>query len=170
MNCKKCGEYFSLRYKDKNGLFHNMQHRKYCLKCSPFKNHNTIQLENKVYCKPGYKVCFICKNIKPISEFSGGTFSYCKKCDADRVSEKQRLVKKECVEYKKGKCELCGYDKSISALQFHHLDPTKKDFDISDKHFISMNDVLKIELNKCILVCANCHCEIHYGLHKDKFT
>lgn len=64
--------------------------------------------------------------------------------------------------YKGGKCIVCGYNKSIRALQFHHLDPTQKDFGISGttKSF----EKLKPELDKCVLLCANCHGEVHEGL------
>ena len=75
-------------------------------------------------------------------------------------------VKKKLVEYKGGKCQLCGYDKCIAALDFHHLDPEQKDFTISGgtKSF----EHLKSEVDKCILVCANCHREIHANLNKEK--
>ena len=64
------------------------------------------------------------------------------------------------VEYKGGKCCVCGYNKCIEALEFHHLDPSQKDFQISgnSKSF----EHLKQEVDKCILVCSNCHKEIHY--------
>lgn len=170
MICKNCGDEFSPDYKDENGVKHNMRNRKYCLICSPFKKHNTIRIHEKVYFEPGHKKCLICKNIKEFNEFSGGTFSYCKICDAERVVINQREFKDECVKYKNGKCQICGYNKSNSALHFHHLDASKKDFIISSKHCIKMNDKIKEELDKCILVCANCHSEIHYGLHPEKFN
>lgn len=68
------------------------------------------------------------------------------------------------VEYKGGKCEICGYNKCIEALEFHHINPKEKDFSISGgtKSF----NTLKPELDKCILVCANCHREIHSGITK----
>lgn len=71
-------------------------------------------------------------------------------------------LRKEAIEYKGGKCIVCGYNKSIRALQFHHLDPTQKDFGISGttKSF----EKLKPELDKCVLLCANCHGEVHEGL------
>lgn len=71
-------------------------------------------------------------------------------------------TKLKAVEYKGGKCQICGYNKCVRSLQFHHLDPNEKDFGISGgtKSF----EKLKPELDKCILVCANCHCEIHDGL------
>jgi predicted DNA-binding protein YlxM (UPF0122 family) len=74
-------------------------------------------------------------------------------------------VKQKAVDYKGGKCEICGYSKSISALEFHHKNSNKKDFGISGgtKSFES----IKNELDKCILVCANCHREIHANLHPD---
>lgn len=73
-----------------------------------------------------------------------------------------KRIKEELVEYKGGKCEICGYNKCIQALEFHHLDPTQKDFSISGgtKSF----ERLKPEVDKCILVCSNCHKEIHAGL------
>lgn len=61
--------------------------------------------------------------------------------------------------YKGSCCELCGYDKCINALQFHHLDPTTKEFNLSGNSY-SFDRCIP-ELDKCILVCANCHAEIH---------
>ena len=65
------------------------------------------------------------------------------------------------VEYKGGKCQKCGYDKYIGALEFHHLNPEEKDFNLSKLKANSFNHVVIEELNKCILVCSNCHREIH---------
>ena len=59
-------------------------------------------------------------------------------------------------------CCLCGYDKCIKALEFHHLDPSKKDFTISNDHF-RLKDAVE-ESKKCILLCANCHRELHDNL------
>ena len=62
-----------------------------------------------------------------------------------------------------GKCCICGYNKCLSALQFHHKDPLQKDFTISQNAHISFEKAAE-EVKKCILVCANCHREIHAGL------
>lgn len=59
-----------------------------------------------------------------------------------------------------GKCQCCGYNKCITALEFHHLNPEEKDFSISKIANRSWSDIRQ-ELKKCILVCANCHREIH---------
>lgn len=68
------------------------------------------------------------------------------------------------VEYKGGKCNSCNYNKCIAALEFHHIDPEQKDFGIGNKGFTKSWDKIKTELDKCILVCANCHREIHESL------
>ena len=60
-----------------------------------------------------------------------------------------------------GKCALCGYNNCNEALAFHHLDPKEKDFSIS-KQILSWSKIVK-ELRKCILVCHNCHSEIHFN-------
>lgn len=63
-----------------------------------------------------------------------------------------------------GKCQVCGYNKCLRSLEFHHLDPLQKDFTISGNlKRIKKEKVIK-ELEKCILVCSNCHGEIHDGL------
>ena len=72
--------------------------------------------------------------------------------------KKQRLVNSL-----GGKCCICGYNKCLSALQFHHKNPEKKDFGISDNAHIAFERALE-EVKKCILVCSNCHREIHAGL------
>jgi DNA-binding CsgD family transcriptional regulator len=72
----------------------------------------------------------------------------------------KRNLKKSLVDYKGSKCEICGYDKCIEALEFHHLDPTKKDFSISTKLFGI--EKMKKEVDKCLMVCSNCHRELHY--------
>ena len=66
------------------------------------------------------------------------------------------------------KCQCCGYDKCITALEFHHLNPKEKDFSFGTNTNRNWYDTQK-ELQKCILVCANCHREIHQGLiNKDQ--
>lgn len=65
------------------------------------------------------------------------------------------------VEYKGNKCEICGYNKCIDALEFHHKNSSLKDFSISNKGYTRSLKKVKEELDKCILVCANCHRELH---------
>lgn len=79
------------------------------------------------------------------------------------VKSFRKKNKERSVEYKGGKCVKCGYDKCIRALEFHHLNPLEKDFGPSQNMNMSWNKI-KIELDKCILVCSNCHREIHEDL------
>jgi hypothetical protein len=88
----------------------------------------------------------------------------CKKCVVGAVQRRREGIKKMAVEYKGNSCEICGYDKCISALEFHHLDPTQKDFGISQNGITRSWEKVKIELDKCIMVCSNCHREIHEEL------
>ena len=68
------------------------------------------------------------------------------------------------INYKGNKCSKCGYNKCIQALELHHKNPEEKEFTINNaimvKNYKFKN--IKKEVDKCILVCANCHREIHY--------
>jgi transcription elongation factor Elf1 len=78
-----------------------------------------------------------------------------------KVRRTERKV--QAVLYKGGKCQICGYDKNMAALSFHHVDPSTKIFGCDSRNLEnkSWNTVLR-ELDKCILVCANCHMEIEH--------
>ncbi len=90
---------------------------------------------------------------------------------ADRAAYMREAVKKRRVklrimarEYKGGRCEICGYNKCSRALSFHHLDPKQKIFGVSDKGLTRSWEKTKAEIDKCILLCANCHMEVHDGI------
>jgi hypothetical protein len=73
---------------------------------------------------------------------------------------KRRKIKEILVIEHGGKCVICGYSKYLGALNFHHRDPSKKDFHVS---MTGINKARK-EAVKCALVCSNCHMEIHGGV------
>ncbi len=77
------------------------------------------------------------------------------------VHKRRRKVRQMAVAYKGGHCQRCGYDRCIDALEFHHSDSSKKDFSISEKGYTRSWDKVKEELDKCTLLCANCHREVH---------
>lgn len=78
-----------------------------------------------------------------------------------KVRKQQRYNKKlQLLQMMGGKCSKCGYDKCTAALQFHHPDPSVKDFGIGDT-FRSFDKLLK-EAKKCVVLCANCHAEVHF--------
>lgn len=86
---------------------------------------------------------------------------------AQAVSEFRRRRKKNLIRVCGEKCCLCGYNKTISALEFHHIHPEMKKFGIASGNCHNLEDDL-LEIKKCVLVCANCHREIHDGLYSDE--
>jgi len=102
----------------------------------------------------------VCKHHGETSFVLEGRGYYrCQKCRSASVSRKRRELKRRAVEYKGGKCERCGYDRCIAALDFHHKD--SKDFSISRKGLTRGWEKVKKEIGKCLLLCANCHREEH---------
>lgn len=80
----------------------------------------------------------------------------------EKQKERALSRKMELIELRGGKCEMCGYAKNISALEFHHLNPDDKCFQLDSRHLSNTNkSKILEEVNKCILVCANCHRELH---------
>lgn len=161
--CKKCKSEFPYNIKI-DGKNRNLGSRKYCLTCSPFNKHNTSKLEvNKLF-----KICTNCKAEKSLSDFymktNGYPYTYCKKCMNSKRVQYFKDMKTKSVKYMGGKCSICGYNKCQDALEFHHKNPDKKDFSISS-HRGTNFDKIKKELDKCIMLCSNCHREVHAGLH-----
>ena len=78
------------------------------------------------------------------------------------VKKRRKKLKQLAVEYLGGRCMICGYSKCFDALEFHHL--FDKKFGLSTRGITRSWESIKKELKKCILVCANCHREIHAGL------
>lgn len=83
----------------------------------------------------------------------------CKACNVEYVTEYRRKVKKILVEEHGGKCKKCGYNKCLAALEFHHIDPTTKDFGIGSAGMTRSLERCRKEAEKCILLCSNCHKE-----------
>ncbi len=82
----------------------------------------------------------------------------------DKVRKRRRFTKKVAVAYKGGRCMICGYHDCIDALEFHHLGLNAKDFGISKSGYTRcITKVLK-EADKCVLLCSNCHREVHAGM------
>lgn len=88
----------------------------------------------------------------------------CLKCETEATQKRREKIKVMAIAYKGGKCQCCGYDKCSQALEFHHIDPTQKDFGLGAKGYTRSWEKNKEELDKCVIVCANCHREIHYNI------
>ena len=136
------------------------------------KKHNLSTNYRKKDALPDRKVCPVCKTDKPNSEFykrknrDYDLSSACKACNLQDRINRQRNFKQECVDYKGGECQCCGYNNCNNALDFHHIDPKTKSFGISKQRRTKVTDEIRKELDKCVLVCSNCHRELHAGLIK----
>ena len=79
------------------------------------------------------------------------------------VSKRRKNLREMAIKYKGGKCVICGYNKCNQAFDFHHTSGDKN-FGISEKGMTKSWKKIKGEIDKCVLVCANCHREIHIGV------
>lgn len=160
--CKKCNIYFK-SYIKINGLNKVLSSRKFCLTCSPYGGKNR---RNLCLVKDNLKLCYMCKTYKDYSEFSKQMKRWdranpsCKTCSRYRDNYLKYLCKIQCIQYKGGKCIYCGYNECPAAMEFHHRDPKTKEFAIFSKRYF--NEKIKQELDKCDLVCSNCHHKIHW--------
>jgi|SRR5689334_13900864 transposase-like protein len=93
---------------------------------------------------------------------TGGTYR-CVRCRADAVARRRRELRTILVREAGGRCALCGYDKYVGALQFHHVDPSTKAFGLSGRGLTRSLERLREEAGKCLLLCANCHAEVEGG-------
>lgn len=84
-------------------------------------------------------------------------------CNSCHAANRRKKREERIYQYKGESCIVCGYNKTRRALQLHHSDPAKKDFKISGNWGLSWEKIKK-ELDKCFMVCANCHAELHDGL------
>ena len=80
------------------------------------------------------------------------------------VNKRRKKIRQMAVDYKGGRCEKCGYTNCIEALEFHHPDPSGKDFCVSQKGYTRSWERVTQELDKCLILCANCHRELHAKL------
>ncbi len=168
--CQACSTEF-LSSQKIDGKWRSFKNRKYCLTCSPFGTKDKRHPNDRARDLDGCRTCYKCSERKPLdhqhfpksnTEKSGFRF-ICKKCSSKKTITVQKDVKVKCLEYKGNKCEKCGYNKCKRALHFHHTNPSEKDFSLGTYRCRSW-ETIKAELDKCILVCANCHAEIHDGI------
>jgi hypothetical protein len=136
--------------------------RHYCSRSCAVAVNNSLKPKRKR--KPRARTivrCVVCEdeipNVTRAKKYCNDCY---KKRNVVRTTEYRRKLKRRAVEYLGGKCSKCGYHKSIHALDFHHRDPHEKEFTISAYSNLSWERVVK-ELDRCVLVCANCHRELH---------
>jgi transposase len=88
----------------------------------------------------------------------------CGRCNSEAVSERRRRVKEMLVAEFGGACRLCGFARYAGALQFHHLDPSTKRFQLGGRGLTRSLKILREEAKKCVLLCANCHAMVEAGI------
>ena len=88
----------------------------------------------------------------------------CKECRSEAVARRRRRVKGILAGERGGACLLCGYDRCLAALQFHHRDRTLKGFGIAARGLTRSIAEVRDEVDKCVLLCSNCHAEVEAGL------
>ena len=94
----------------------------------------------------------------------GRGYYRCKLCRTEQVIRHRRRLKQLLVAEAGGACALCGYDRHLGALQFHHLDPRSKRLQISQNGVTLSLDTIREEVRKCVLLCSNCHAEVEGGV------
>lgn len=169
-NPKCCSVSCSAKHSNKNRMY--VHRRRRCAECGVVVSNQytvlCIECTNKHRREKdgSTMVCEICG--KEYVYATGGksghsTINRCKSC---RVNHRRFAVKRKMLEYKGNKCSVCGFDKYLSALVFHHL--RDKKFGIGGDHSRSWESI-QSELDKCILLCQNCHAEMHTINHKTNF-
>ncbi len=95
--------------------------------------------------------------------FYGRMKKTCSKCHNLRTGKTGKNNRLFAVKTLGGKCMTCGYSKYTGSLDIHHLDPN-----IKDKNFDCLRGWCKerilAEIEKCVLLCRNCHAEVHAGI------
>jgi transposase-like protein len=94
----------------------------------------------------------------------GRGYYRCKRCRAERVARRRRQVKQLLVDELGGCCLICGYDRYVGALVFHHLVPSEKRLQISWNGLTQSLAAVRAEVRKCVLLCSNCHAEVEAGV------
>ncbi len=125
-----------------DGKPRNLQNRKFCLECSPFGGRNTRR------------------------DISTPKVLKTRKTTALAVTRYRQRLKQKLIDHKGGRCQRCGYDKPVARVyEFHHRDPAMKEFGISG--YLSRSwQTLVTEVEKCDILCRNCHAEVHDEIDK----
>lgn len=110
-------------------------------------------------------VTLVCRHHGEVEHALCADGSYrCKRCRSESVARRRRRMKEVIVAEAGGRCCICGYDKYIGALEFHHLDRAEKRLTLSRNGVTLALETLRAEARKCVLVCSNCHAELEAGV------
>lgn len=127
------------------------------------------EILNRGECPINNAWCFECKSYKHKDKFSPHNFlknGKCTECSSKYDIQRSRLLKLKCIDYLGGKCSRCGLVGHYSIYDFHHIDYREKEFNWNVGRKKSFENLIQ-ELNKCSLLCRNCHQTIHTKLNND---
>jgi hypothetical protein len=156
--CKQCEKTFQRRVHLDGKPILLSDSRSSCLDCTPYKKMGRPRNRRRVRNKQLERYCKHCDKWLRNDAFRYETGQQCIECRNQRArprtaSHKLQL-KQQAVTYMGSHCGDCGNQFPLCAYDFHHLDPTQKDFQISRKTNFA---TAKQELDKCIMLCKNCH-------------
>ena len=178
LNMRKNGSTYQEIYNNTNGLITKENIRLLCNK-NGLSHFGRLNDDEIIDIKKLYEEL---KNIRKVARITGYSRDTIKnhivinKLSIDDIKKNRinaviswrKRTKIKLVEYKGGCCQVCEYNKSIGALEFHHVDPNEKDFTISAKSYAF--ERLKKEVDKCVLLCSNCHIEVHEEIKKTGYS
>ena len=170
MNCIECGNEF-ICGKGKIGL------QKYCssrcreknwVKNNPVRNN---ELKRKWRLKTPV-ICKFCKNPVALEKRGKGVQFCSNKCRVKKLKIVSKIYREKIFKFYadfklKIGCKKCGYNKNPTCLDFHHLNPSEKERRITAGLWYFNTDLFKKEIEKCILLCKNCHYELHHPINKE---
>ena len=112
-----------------------------------------------------HKICKGCHKNLSINNYYN-LWNKCNLCKKHMSQKRANKIKRQCLDYKGGKCAHCGYNKCIDAIDFHHVNSIEKEFRLSRYGATDFGEKHKKELDKCIALCSNCHVIEHCRLRK----
>lgn len=169
MECENCG-------KDHDGTFGsgrfcswNCSNRRSLTEEQKQKIREKLTIHPDKFCevcgkKLSNKRSSMCRPCLHASKVGTGKYGKIARDKVAYTSNRRKAIRISLIKELGGKCSICGYSKTNSALEFHHLNPVEKDFVLSNSGLNKSLKKIREEVAKCILVCANCHRELHEQL------
>jgi len=170
--CLQCDKEFPVKI-EVDGKVRTIGTRLYCLQCSPFGSRNKcggkpraiVLGHDDVECQQ----CSRCSKTLPVEDFylkrilktrERRRHSFCKNCKKIEIKHAHRDLKSRAVILMGNQCADCHRQFPQCVYQFHHLDPKEKDIGIAKIHSW---EKMQSELQKCVMICANCHSIRHHA-------
>jgi hypothetical protein len=172
-NCPKCNAIIDYNYEHTRDKAEKLKNR-----CASCRNQRNLKpnceckvCHKELYRRPSKLIqenifcCYGCRN----KYYSGDKGKHKTKRKRDRSWDQKSIKykKERAVAYKGGKCERCGYNKCIAAMDFHHINPDEKAYTIKNL-MVRKWELIQTEIDKCILLCSNCHREQHWNERNQK--